>query len=105
MLAGLRGSNPSSSSNSSSSLLRLYQLLPPRLAARAALFGSRLAVGEDWKQLEPGFFAAPGEEEGFKRCEYVMCNRMRLLGNSIHTWDVAVGRCGLPSSVSGALLQ
>jgi hypothetical protein len=61
MLHGLRGSNVSSSSGSSS-LLRLYQLLPPRLAARAALFGSSLSISDDWKQLEPGFFSAPGAQ-------------------------------------------
>ena len=41
--------------------LHLYQVLAPSLVARARFFGSELALGAEWLQLDPPYFSAPGE--------------------------------------------
>lgn len=40
--------------------VRLYQLLAPELAGRAVVFGSKLALCDDWRCIDPPYFAAPG---------------------------------------------
>ena len=42
------------------SLLRLYQILPPALAARAKVFGNKLALKEEWVCVDQPYFNAPG---------------------------------------------
>ncbi|KAF8071314.1 serine/threonine-protein kinase/receptor R818 [Scenedesmus sp. PABB004] len=40
--------------------VRLYQLLPPSLTGRAALFGNTLGIPDGWRCLDQPYFAAPG---------------------------------------------
>jgi hypothetical protein len=40
--------------------MRLYQLVPPALAGRAAAFGSKLSLPSNWRQLDAPVFDAPG---------------------------------------------
>jgi hypothetical protein len=40
--------------------VRLYQLLAPELAGRAVVFGSKLALCDNWHCIDPPYFAAPG---------------------------------------------
>lgn len=50
-----------------SEAVKLYQVLPPGLAGRAALFGNTLCMPEGWKCLDQPYFAAPGERLGVSR--------------------------------------
>jgi hypothetical protein len=40
--------------------VRLYQLVPPALAGRAAAFGSKLSLPSNWRLLDAPVFDAPG---------------------------------------------
>ncbi|KAI8476209.1 MAG: hypothetical protein J3K34DRAFT_271511 [Monoraphidium minutum] len=40
--------------------LRLYSVLPPRLAERARIWGGALSTKPEWRQADRGFFDAPG---------------------------------------------
>ena len=53
--------------------LHLYQVLAPSLVARARFFGSELALGAEWLQLDPPYFSAPGEasSDGMECCPHL----------------------------------
>ena len=40
--------------------LRVYQIVAPALAGRAALFGNKLDLKAGWRALDEPFFSAPG---------------------------------------------
>ena len=40
---------------------KLYQILVPRMAYRGRVFGTHLALKDDWEAVDESFFAAPGQ--------------------------------------------
>ena len=51
-------------------MLQLYQVLAPCLVARARVFGSSLALKEDWIPVDAPYFDAPGVN--VEKCEINM---------------------------------
>lgn len=45
-------------------VVRLYQVLAPSLVGRGRVFGSRLALKDEWQALDVPYFDAPGEDMG-----------------------------------------
>ena len=57
---------------------KLYQILAPRMAHRGRVFGTQLALKDDWEAVDDSFFAAPGQWLGH------LFNRATLLSCSSH---------------------
>jgi hypothetical protein len=66
--------------------VRLYQLLSPGLAGRAVVFGSKLALCDNWRCIDPPYFAAPGAQQAYtvpvveaQRCQQVTVHSLHSL--------------------------
>ena len=42
---------------------KLYQILSPKMAHRGQIFGSTLALKDEWAAVDASYFEAPGKEE------------------------------------------
>ena len=58
---GEKAADVSLSPSRRTAVLHMYQVLAPSLAARGRLFGSRLALKEEWVSIDPPYFSAIGE--------------------------------------------
>ena len=58
----LRGNSgiPSQGQGAKLRRLKLFQILSPGLVGRAKVFGSKLALKEEWVCIDPPYFNAPG---------------------------------------------
>ena len=55
--------------------LKLYQILLPAMAYRGRVFGSKLALKDEWVALDSSFFEAPGDDLGGRTISMVMSLR------------------------------
>ena len=81
--------------------LHLYQVLAPSLVARGRLFGSELALGAEWLQLDPPYFSAPGEasSDGMECCPHLCDSCQFLTPPSVFVFVVSCRCHGLAARI------
>ena len=74
-ITGDRAADVSLSPSRRTAVLHMYQVLAPSLAARGRLFGSRLALKEEWVSIDPPYFSSVGECRWAEYERALMCKQ------------------------------